>query len=102
VTITVKDNAGLIVPLSVQRRAGIRSGDRLEFKVSRGVITIVPSLPNSGGEYTPKQRRVIDSQLDQAEKGHFRGPFSTADEMIADMKRQLRSRAALGKAKRSR
>lgn len=41
-TVTLKDKTGLVVPPSVQRRAGIRSGDRLEFKVSSRTITIVP------------------------------------------------------------
>jgi bifunctional DNA-binding transcriptional regulator/antitoxin component of YhaV-PrlF toxin-antitoxin module len=75
----------LTVPPSVQRRAGIKRGDRLDFKVRGGVITIVPRLPSADEEYTPKQRRIIDAQLDQAEKCPFRGPFSTAEEFIADI-----------------
>jgi bifunctional DNA-binding transcriptional regulator/antitoxin component of YhaV-PrlF toxin-antitoxin module len=39
--ITVKDKMDLVVPPSVQREAGIRAGDRLEFKVSGGVINII-------------------------------------------------------------
>ena len=77
------------MPPSVQRQAGIKRGDRLEFKVSGRVITIVPRLPRDDAEYTPKQRRIIDAQLDEAEKGPFRGPFRNAEEMIADMKDQL-------------
>lgn len=33
----------MVVPPSVQRLAGIRNGDRLEFKVSARTITIVPA-----------------------------------------------------------
>ena len=51
-------------------------------------------LPRADDEYTPEQRRSIDAQLDEAEKGPFRGPFNTAEEMIADMKSQLKKRAA--------
>jgi hypothetical protein len=65
------------------------------------VITIIPKLPHADAEYTPEQRRVIDAQLDEAEKGPFHGPFSTADEMIAHMKSRLRKRAAVKKSKRS-
>jgi bifunctional DNA-binding transcriptional regulator/antitoxin component of YhaV-PrlF toxin-antitoxin module len=101
-TVTVKNKTGLMVPPSVQRRAGIKSGDRLEFKVAGGVITIVPKLPTADDEYTPAQRRVIDAQLDEAEKGPFHGPFNTAAEMIAHMQSQLRKRATAKKAKRSR
>jgi len=90
-----------MVPPSVQRRAGIKAGDRLEFKVSGGVITILPKLPNADDEYTPEQRRTIDAQLDEAEKGPFHGPFDTAEEMIAHLKTGLKKRAALKRTKRS-
>jgi AbrB family looped-hinge helix DNA binding protein len=42
-TVTVKDRNELTIPPSVQRRAGIQPGDRLEFKVSSGKITITPA-----------------------------------------------------------
>ena len=40
--------------------AGLKIGDKLEFKVSGGVITILPKLPTADDDYTPAQRRVID------------------------------------------
>ena len=42
-TVIVKTNTGVVVPPSVQRQAGIKIGDRLEFKVSSGKITIIPA-----------------------------------------------------------
>ena len=101
-TVTVKNKTDLVVPPSVRRRAGIKPGDRLEFKVSGGIINIIPKLPSADDEYSPEQRRIIDAQLDEAEKGPFHGPFNTADEMIAHVKGQLKRRAALKKSKRSR
>ena len=102
-TVTVKNKTSIItVPRTVQRRAGFKAGDVLEFKASGGVITIVPKLPTADDEYTPEQRRIIDARLDEAEKGPFYGPFNTADEMIAHMKGQLKKRAALKKINRSR
>ena len=59
VTVIVKSAADLVVPRSVRRRAG----DRLEFKVSGGVINIVPKLPSADGEYTPEQRRIVNVRL---------------------------------------
>jgi AbrB family looped-hinge helix DNA binding protein len=45
-TVTVKNNTtALVVPSSVRRRAGIKAGDRLEFKVSGRIINIIPKLP---------------------------------------------------------
>jgi len=40
-TATVKPKTPLTVPDAVRRRAGFKPGDRLEFKVSRGVVTIL-------------------------------------------------------------
>jgi AbrB family looped-hinge helix DNA binding protein len=102
-TVTVKSNvADLVVPKSIRRRAGIKPGDRLEFKVSGGIINIIPKLPSADDEYTPEQRRVIDAEIAEARKGPYHGPFNTADEMIDHIKGELKKRAALKKTKRSR
>ena len=100
-TTVVKNKTGLTVPPAVQRRAGFKVGDVVEFKASGGVITILPKLPNADNEYTPEQRRIIDAQLDEAERGPFHGPFNTAEEMIADIKGRLKKRASSKKSKRS-
>ena len=99
-TITVKNKHNLVVPPRVRRQAGIKAGDQLEFKVSRGVITIVPKLPTADDEYTPEQRWIINARLDEAEKGPFYGPF-TAKEATAFLKKTLRSRRS-AKHKQSR
>lgn len=101
-TSTVKNKIGLTVPPSVQHQAGFKTGDVVEFKVSGGVITIIPKLPSADDEYTPEQRRIIDAQLDEAEKGPFHGPFNTAEEMIAHIKGELKKRSSRKKSKRSR
>jgi bifunctional DNA-binding transcriptional regulator/antitoxin component of YhaV-PrlF toxin-antitoxin module len=93
-TVLVKNKPGLTVPPEVQRRAGIKAGDRVEFKVSGGIINIIPKLPSADDEYTPAQRRIIDAQLDEAEKGPFHGPFATADEAIKFIHKEIRNRKA--------
>jgi AbrB family looped-hinge helix DNA binding protein len=91
-TVTVKNNTtDLVVPKSVRRRAGIKQGDRLEFKVSGGIINIIPKLP-SVDEYTPEQRRVIDAQLQEAAKGPYYGPFETADDAVRFLHQEIRKR----------
>ena len=96
-TVTVKNRIGLTVPEAVQRRAGIKIGDRLEFKVSGGIINIIPKLPTADDEYTPAQRKILNAQLveDLADikAGRTAGPFNSADEMIAHMKSELKKRA---------
>src|SRR6266699_2371856 len=101
-TTVVKTKTGLTVPVDVQHKAGFKAGDVVEFKVSGGVITILPKAPNADDEYTPEQRRIIDAELDEAEKGPSYGPFDTADQAIAHMKSELKKRAALKKSKRAR
>lgn len=59
----------------------------MEFKVSGGVINIVPKLPSADDEYTPAQRKIIDARLklssEDVKKGRTAGPFDTAAEMAA-------------------
>jgi bifunctional DNA-binding transcriptional regulator/antitoxin component of YhaV-PrlF toxin-antitoxin module len=102
-TITVKDKTALRVPPMVQRKAGIKVGDRLEFRVSGGIINIIPKLPSAEDEYTPKQRRIIDARLDKAaeevKKGHVSPAFETVAEFAAAL--QADAKKLKGKAKRS-
>src|ERR1039457_5155756 len=91
-TVVVKSKDELVVPQSVRRQAGIKSGDRLEFRVSGGIINIIPELPTAENEYTPAQRRIIDAQLAKAQKGPYHGPFDTADAAITFLKKEIRTR----------
>ena len=69
-TVTLKDDAAdLVVPARIRRRAGFKTGDQLEFKVSGGIISIVPKLESADSEYTAAQRRLIDARLKEAAKG---------------------------------
>ena len=52
-TVTVKDRTPLVVPPSVRRQAGLKSGQKIEFKVSGGVISIHPKPLAANDEYTP-------------------------------------------------
>jgi bifunctional DNA-binding transcriptional regulator/antitoxin component of YhaV-PrlF toxin-antitoxin module len=100
-TVTVKNKSALTVPPEVQRQAGIKTGDRLEFRVSGRIITILPELPTAADEYTPEQRKILDAQLaeglDDIRKGRVSPKFDTVDEMLASLKagptpRQKKSR----------
>jgi bifunctional DNA-binding transcriptional regulator/antitoxin component of YhaV-PrlF toxin-antitoxin module len=89
-TITVKSKTGLVVPPSVQREAGIKAGDRLEFKVSGGVINIIPKRLTPDDECTREQRRIINAQLaeglEDIRAGRVSPRFNTVDEMLASLK----------------
>lgn len=89
-TVTVKSKTTLTVPPKVQRQAGIKVGDRVEFKVSGGIINIIPALPSADDEYTPEQRKLLNAQLaeglEDIRKGRVSRKFDTVDEMLASLK----------------
>ena len=88
-TFTVKTEADTL-PAAVRQQAGIKLGDMLEFKVSGGVVTIIPKLPTADDEYTPAQRAIVDAQLaeglEDIRKGRVSPKFDTVDEMLALLK----------------
>jgi bifunctional DNA-binding transcriptional regulator/antitoxin component of YhaV-PrlF toxin-antitoxin module len=93
-TVTVKNRTPLVVPPSVRRRAGLKSGQELEFKVSGSVITILPKLPTAADDYTSEQRRIVDAQLAEGmadiEAGRVHGPFSTHKEFITSLHKEAK------------
>src|SRR5579872_4365294 len=89
-TVTVKtQSASWSIPPEVKRQSGIKPGDVLEFRVSGGIITILPKLPTAD-EYTPAERKIIDAQLSEAwdhvRTGRVSPKFDTVDEMLASLK----------------
>ncbi len=93
-TVTVKSKMPLVVPMTIRRKAGLKSGQQIEFKVSGGVINIIPKLPAADDEYTPEQRRVVDAQLAEGladiKAGRTIGPFETHQEMIEFLHGQVK------------
>lgn len=93
-TVIVKSRASLAIPLRVQQRAGIKVGDRLQFKVSGGIISVIPEPPAADDEYTPAQRRAIDARLKEARKSTPHGPFASADQAIEFLRKEVAGRKA--------
>ncbi|MEO8098208.1 MAG: AbrB/MazE/SpoVT family DNA-binding domain-containing protein [Acidobacteriota bacterium] len=96
-TTVVENKKPIIVPDSLRRQAGMKAGDKLEFRVSGGIINIIPKLPSADDEYTPAQRRVIDARLVEARKGPYYGPFETADEAVKFLRGEMKSRKGASK-----
>jgi bifunctional DNA-binding transcriptional regulator/antitoxin component of YhaV-PrlF toxin-antitoxin module len=61
----------LVVPKAVWRKAGIKTGDQVEFTVSGSVINIVPKLPYAGDTFTPKETAGILKARREMRKGKF-------------------------------
>jgi bifunctional DNA-binding transcriptional regulator/antitoxin component of YhaV-PrlF toxin-antitoxin module len=83
------------IPNVLRRKMSVGAGDVFEAKLESGKITLTPK-PDAEPEYTPEQRRIIDARLARGladvRQGRTAGPFETADEMIASMKRELTKR----------
>lgn len=74
----------LVVPSHVQRRAGIKTGDRVEFKVSAGTITIQPV------ERTYKPTKAELTAIRKGEAEIARGEFVTLTELLHELDRPRR------------
>ena len=89
----VKNRTPLVVPTAVRRQAGLKTGDTLEFRVSGGVITILPTHPHD--KKTPAQRGVIDRAiaegLDDIKRGRLQGPFLSHREFISSLHQEART-----------
>ena len=84
-TVVVTSNNELVVPKSVRRKAGIRTGDKVRFTVSGRVISVVPSEEDA----TPAERRAVKRGITASEKdykeGKAFGPFKTHEEFVASL-----------------
>jgi len=88
-TVVVTSKKELVVPKSVRRKAGLKDGDAVEFKVSGRIISIFPKAPVAPSKddgYTPAQRRVIDAGLAKAQEdvkaGRVHGPFTAKEAAV--------------------
>jgi len=91
-TVAVKNEPPVVVPLAALRRAGFKRGQELEIKSASGVITIVPKAVETANEFTPAQRRAVNrgvmQSLKEYRQGRVAGPFETAAEFLADLHKE--------------
>ena len=87
-TTTVKSEAELVVPASVQRQAGIKQGDRVQFRASHRTITIT-AVPSP--TYKPTKAELAAIRKGEAEIAC--GEFVTLRELLHDMDRRRKGGA---------
>jgi len=87
-TVILKEKAALVVPSSVQRQAGIKSGDRVEFKVSARTITITPV------ERTYKPTKAEWAAIRKGEAEIARGEYVTLTDLLHELDRPRRKGGA--------
>ena len=107
-TTKIQHKGQVTIPTSVMRQAGLSKGDLVNFTFSHGKIVITPKLvidrsqfPNADDEYTPAQRRVIDTRLAKSEKGPFYGPFDTREELLTSLHAEAKKLRAKSTNRRS-
>jgi AbrB family looped-hinge helix DNA binding protein len=97
-TVTLKPKTEITIPAGIRRKAGLKPGDRVEFKVSGRTITIVPRQSSVPKEYTAAERRAIARGITVSERdyreGRSHGPFKTHGEFIASLHAEARKLGA--------
>ncbi len=96
-TVTLKNKNQLVVPLSIQRQAGIKSGDHLEFQVSARSITITAVKPSA---YKPTEAEL--TAIRKGEAAIARGDSVPLTEFLHGMDSQRRKAGAKASRKVSR
>jgi bifunctional DNA-binding transcriptional regulator/antitoxin component of YhaV-PrlF toxin-antitoxin module len=95
-TTIVKNKADVVVPRSIRRQAGIKAGDRLEFKVSSRTITITATE----SAYKPTKAEAAAIRKGEAEIAC--GEFVTLDHLLLDLDNRRRKGGAKTTQKNSR
>jgi len=100
-TVIVKDKAPLVIPPAVRRRAGYKGGDELEFKVSGGVVTIVPKLPPDDlADYLELRDPKVRAHIRKSRAEFLTGKSRPAESFFA--RRAARAKDRSGKKRRPR
>jgi len=92
----VRNKTDLIVPANVRRRAGIKAGDQVEFKVSSRTITITPV------EHTYKPTKSELAAIKKGEAEIARGEYVPLSELLHDLDSGRRKGGAKATRKTSR
>jgi AbrB family looped-hinge helix DNA binding protein len=82
--VKVKTKGQVTIPTTLRRQAGLSIGDFLEAKIEGGNIVLKPQ--------SLVDRHVAES-IEQFRDGQSFGPFDTAEEMIASLKKNVKTQA---------
>jgi AbrB family looped-hinge helix DNA binding protein len=87
-TVSLKPKTEITVPKSIRRRAGIKPGDRVEFKVSDRTITIVPKLtPDEIEDEQEIRDPKIRAAIRKSHEEFLAGKRRPAERLLAELKR---------------
>jgi AbrB family looped-hinge helix DNA binding protein len=83
-TVVVTSKGELVVPKSVRRRAGIKTGDRVEFMISGRVINVILKLSYADDRFNPEETALIA----RARREMREGKYLTLAELEHDLARK--------------
>lgn len=86
--IAIKNKYQVVIPKELRRQMSLHVGDLLEAKVERGKITLTPKSVVD---------RAIAEALEDVRKGRIYGPFESADQLLASLKRRRKAARASGR-----
>lgn len=92
-TVTIKEESEMIVPPSLQRQAGFKLGDQVQFRASRGIITIVPK----SAEETPLMKAFRACHQDAKKNGTDKMTMKQINAEIAAYRKEQREKAVATK-----
>jgi bifunctional DNA-binding transcriptional regulator/antitoxin component of YhaV-PrlF toxin-antitoxin module len=91
-TVAFKNKQPIVVSPAALRRAGFKSGQKLEVKVTGGAITILAKAAKSGNDLAVSERRAISRGIAASERdykaGRSYGPFKTHEAFIASLREE--------------
>ena len=86
--VRIQRKGQVTIPTRLRIQVGLADGDLLEATAEKGRIVLTPRI-GVEDEYTPAQRRAIDTRLDKAEAdvkaGRLSKAFSNHSEFIASL-----------------
>jgi bifunctional DNA-binding transcriptional regulator/antitoxin component of YhaV-PrlF toxin-antitoxin module len=84
-TVTLRNKKPIIVPDAIRRKAGLRSGDQIEFKVSGRVINITPKLsPDELQDERELRDPKIRAAIRKSYEEFLTGKSRPIDELFAE------------------
>jgi hypothetical protein len=91
-TVAFKNKQPIVVSSAALRRAGFKSGQKLEVKVTGGAITILAKAAPAENELALSERRAINRGIAASDRdykaGHSYGPFKTHEAFIASLREE--------------
>ena len=70
-TAVVTSKGELVVPKSVRRKAGFKTGDQVEFMICGRVINIIPKLPYADDTFSPEETAMIATARREMREGKY-------------------------------